>query len=171
MDNILGFIATYWLEFVLSGCAAGVVALGKVFYNLIKKELSHNKEEFKSEIQKGQEEFYKKFNEEIKITYEQTLSNDRALEEQISRNQSQSEQEDVKIENEMEMLKRGLLSIQGKQFKEDCRALLKEDHVLTIDEYEQIEEDHSAYNGLGGNHHGDNLFNLVQKKAEETFSK
>lgn len=41
------------------------------------------------------------------------------------------------------------------------------DHTITIEEYQQINEDHEAYHALGGNHNGDALFDLVRKKAEK----
>lgn len=64
-------------------------------------------------------------------------------------------------------LKRGLLSVQGRQFKADCKRLLDPNHVITIEEFQQINEDHEAYHALGGNHNGDAIFELVKKKAEE----
>lgn len=171
MNGLWDFIATYWLEFLFGIIAAGILAVGKIMFSLIKKELQRNREDFKAEIQKGQEKFYNKFNCDIKNTYEQTLQNDKELEEQIVHNQEASEQEDIKIENEINILKNGVLSIQGKQFKEECRRVLDEKYVLTIDEYEQLEKDHDVYNSLGGNHTGDSLFKLVQKKVEENFAK
>ena len=38
------------------------------------------------------------------------------------------------------------------------------------DEWEEIDADHEAYNGLGGNHKGDHLYELVKKKAENTLT-
>ena len=55
--------------------------------------------------------------------------------------------------------------MQGKNFKSDCRRLLDENHEITLDEWEEIDADHEAYNGLGGNHRGDELFELVKKKV------
>lgn len=60
--------------------------------------------------------------------------------------------------------------MQGKNFKSDCRRLLDENHEITLDEWEEIDADHEAYNGLGGNHRGDELFELVKKKVENTIT-
>lgn len=68
-----------------------------------------------------------------------------------------------------EAIKDGVLSIQGKEFKQECRDLLQPDHEITIEEYEQFEKDHDAYNSLGGNHEGDHLYELVKKKVEGTL--
>ena len=67
----------------------------------------------------------------------------------------------------LKSLKRGLLSVQGRQFKTDCKKLLTEGHTITFEEFQQINEDHQAYHDLGGNHNGDTLFDLVKKKAEK----
>jgi len=70
----------------------------------------------------------------------------------------------------MSHLKAGLLSMQGKEFKAECRKLLDENHQITLDEWEELDADHEAYNGLGGNHRGDQLFEMVKKKAENIFT-
>lgn len=66
----------------------------------------------------------------------------------------------------MALIKQGLLSLQGRDFREECYRLLKENHVITLEEYEQVESDHAAYNALGGNHNGDHLYELVKHKVE-----
>ena len=45
-----------------------------------------------------------------------------------------------------------------------CEWLLSPDHVITVQEYEQFEEDYVAYKGLGGNHRGDALYKSVVEK-------
>lgn len=71
----------------------------------------------------------------------------------------------------MSALKGGLLSVQGRNFKSQCRHLLEEDHGITLDEWEEIDADHEAYNSLGGNHKGDELFELVKQKAANHITK
>jgi hypothetical protein len=64
----------------------------------------------------------------------------------------------------METLKDGILSIQGRNFKTDCRLLLQKDHVITQEEWESISVAHDIYNSLGGNHDGDRLYEDVETK-------
>ena len=80
---------------------------------------------------------------------------DAAIQEQI-----------VAIQNNLTTLTGGMLSIQGRQFKEECRVLLQEDHNITLAEFEHITNEHRIYNELHGNHEGDNLYNLVEIKYE-----
>ena len=68
------------------------------------------------------------------------------------------------IRNNLTTLTEGILSIQGRQFKEECRALLENDHEITLKEFEHITNEHRIYNALHGNHDGDDLYNLVEIK-------
>lgn len=72
---------------------------------------------------------------------------------------------DVELQEQIDILKRGILSIQGKSFKHECRELLKEDHEVSLEEFEMLQEDHNIYNSLGGNHDGDTLFKMVENKT------
>ena len=58
----------------------------------------------------------------------------------------------------------GVLSIQGKDFKSECRYLLDDDHKITTDEFEELEDEFSVYTNLGGNGRGAELFNAVRSK-------
>ena len=84
-----------------------------------------------------------------------------ALEELTKR----SDANDKIIKQEMDGIKAGLLTIQGDVFKGKCRELLKGEKI-SLEQFEQCERDHAAYNTLGGNHAGDELFKLVKKKFE-----
>ena len=101
------------------------------------------------------EEFYQKIQNDIALGYQNSQKDDDTIKEDITG-----------VKGVIESLKAGLLSVQGRQFKEDCKKLLAEEHTITFDEYQQIVADHAAYKSLGGNHNGDALFNLVVKKAE-----
>lgn len=76
---------------------------------------------------------------------------------------------DETIHIEIDSLRSGMLSIQGRNFKNDCHKLLKADHTIDLKEYEQLLADHIAYNKLGGNHEGDALFAMVEAKYKNTI--
>ncbi len=76
---------------------------------------------------------------------------------------------DEVIHEEIDSLRGGMLSIQGRNFKNDCHKLLKADHVIDLKEYESLLADHIAYNKLGGNHEGDALFRMVEAKYKNTI--
>ena len=74
--------------------------------------------------------------------------------------------EDKRIHHEIDIIKDGMLSVEGRAFRNECRRLLEEGHVITLNEYEAILAEHVTYNNLGGNHEGDGLFSMVQVKYQ-----
>ena len=78
---------------------------------------------------------------------------------------------DERIEGTLTNMQDGMLAIQGRNFKNDCHKLLKPDHVIFYKEYEQLVADHAVYNKLGGNHEGDELFEMVKAKYKNTIGK
>lgn len=138
----------YWIEVVFGLLVAGGGWFIKRYFSL---EAMRR--------QKEQDEFYNKIKNEINREHENSLKDDEALHTEVNG-----------LSAILNSLKKGLLSVQGRQFKEDCKKLLAAEHIMTIEEYQQINEDHQAYHALGGNHNGDALFELVKKKAEKEIN-
>ena len=80
---------------------------------------------------------------------------------------TKSKKDDEQLVELIKVIKDGLLSVQGDMFKNKCETLLQEDYKISIEEYEQLTLDHDAYNNLGGNHEGDQLFELVEEKVKK----
>lgn len=162
---MLDFIAKYWLEFVFGLVAGCIVFIIKQYYSSKEKLHEQDQEDFKQDI-------IDTINKDIE---EQVLRSDNAdekLEGLISELSDSVKNLSIgisTIQNQMmidnvQALKAGVLSMQGKVFKGDCRRLLEPNHLITEEEYEDIVADHKSYNGLGGNHIGDSLFLSVMKK-------
>ena len=145
---MLEFAIKYWIEFLFTLIVTGGTFVVKRYMSLIKKER-----------QQKEDEFYKKLQNEIISSLNKTEATDKLLEKEIN-----------EVSDSLLTLKRGLLSVQGKEFRRYCRKLLEEDHEITLREFEQVSKDHEAYNSLGGNHEGDRLYDLVKKKAENTLT-
>lgn len=146
---MLQFIIQYWVEFLFGLIISGLSVWARYHWKQFKKA--------KAQTEKN---FLDKVKTEIDSTYEQTKKDDIILKEEIN-----------SITQQVELLQKGILSLQGKEFKQECAKLLKVDHKITLEEYEQLMEDHEAYNGLGGNHKGDQLFTLVTEKFEKNLNK
>lgn len=145
------FIIKYWLEFLFGT----IIAIGGVFG---KKFISSLKEIHKSR----QKAAYEEFQHRIHAEFIESTEDVRAL--------AQENKNEIKeMKQMMVALTQGVLSIHGREFKNQCWDLLEDDHEITLDEYEDISADHEAYNALGGNHEGDRLFSLVQKKFEKSL--
>lgn len=104
--------------------------------------------------------------------YIKMSQNERKVEQEKFKSEVTSEikAEIQPLKDELNILKEGTLSMQGKQFKETCTLYLDPNHKLTLEEYKQLIKDHDAYNALGGNHEGDRLFALVERKADNTLT-
>lgn len=139
---MLEFILKYWIEFLFGLVIAGGGFIIKRTLKSYKQERADEKKDFLKEIQKEiQAEFVR------------------------------SDKKETELQNEIKILKNGLLSIQGRTFKSNCKKLLEEDHEISLEEYEEITKDHDAYNSLGGNHNGDQLYQLVRQKVENSWTK
>ena len=139
---MLEFVLKYWIEFLFGG----VSAIGSY---MIKRTLKS----FRQERADEKEAFLEGIKDEIRAEFER------------------SNKKETELAEEIKVLKAGLLSIQGRTFKSNCRRLLDPDHDISLEEYEEITKDHDAYNSLGGNHNGDQLYQLVRKKVEDSWAK
>ena len=131
------FIAKYWIEF-LFGLFISIAGFFVRRYLKLEKENS----------QREREDFKNLLTAEIEKKSETSLL------------------EDASIREDIKLLKKGVLSFQGRMFKDHCRLLLEPSVEITLAEFEEIESEHAAYNGLGGNHEGDVLYGLVKRKFE-----
>lgn len=135
------FIIKYWIEFVFGAILA-------IAGFVIKRTLKS----YQQERLEGKEAFLESIRTEIRAEFER------------------SNKKETELQNEIKILKAGLLSVQGRIFKNNCHRLLEQHHEITLEEYEEITKDHEAYNSLGGNHNGDQLYLLVRKKVEESWA-
>lgn len=156
---MLDFIFKYWVEFLFGIIAVGITAFFKQFFAMYKKEHARAQEELCTKLSKEITENFDKAHKETLVAYDLSQKDDKKLQTQIDF-----------MQDEMKSVKKGLLSVQGKQFKEECRRLLEDGHDITLDEFQELDTDHEAYNALGGNHNGDHLFDLVKKKVENTLA-
>ena len=143
---LLEFVIKYWVEFDF-----GLIVTGGGYF--VRRYLKMRENEQNEERAK----FYDNFKKDIFIKYDEI--------------KKESENGDLELQKQLDLLRKGILSLQKKEFFKECQALLEEDHELTLDEYQQCIEDHDAYNGLKGNHRGDSLFALVEEKAKHISDK
>lgn len=142
---MLAFIAQYWLNFLLGAVAGGLTLLCKKIWKMYQSEKTHQKT-------KEQKEFYDGLKDTIRECSEESREGDKILQEQI------------------DIIKGGILSIQRRSFKQECRELLKENHTVILEEFETLQDEHNIYHSLGGNHDGDTLFEMVEKKVSNTLT-
>ena len=184
LETIGSIVLKYWVELILGLIVTGGGFVIKRYLRLEKEERQREQKEYfdnvlkkiqteNQHVLKSLEKEHDKMNQNSEDKYNEINTKvDQALE--AGREESKSddavlEKEISALEKNITALTAGVLSMQGKEFRNNCRKLLAEDHVITLDEWEELDKDHMAYNGLGGNHKGDNLFSLVKKKIEAGF--
>lgn len=149
-EQVLDIFVKYWLQWIFGLIAAGIVIWAKHIIKLEKESVNRVKAEQMKEMR---EEIVDELTEKINKIEQKSDENDRIMKEEIE-----------VLSNNVENLTIGVLSLQGKQFRDQCIFLLTPEHIITVDEYEQFEEDYVAYKGLGGNHTGDALHTRVVDK-------
>lgn len=185
LETIGSIVLKYWVEFILGLIVAGGGFLIKRYLRLEKEERQREQREYfdkmlekiqseNQQILKSLEKEHDKMNQNSEDKYNEINTKvDKALEagrEESKANDAVLEKEISALKKNITALTAGVLSMQGKEFRNNCRKLLAEDHIITLDEWEELDIDHTAYNGLGGNHKGDHLFSLVKKKVEAGFA-
>ena len=161
--NTLGdFIVKYWLEVVFSLVCAAVAYVARHYVKLIKQEKKKHEEEIIATLNTKLDE------------HKATISNDLERYSQnllgiVQEKNNELLEADRLIHEEMDQIKGGMLSIQGREFKNTCHEMLKQTHIIDVKEYEQLLADHIVYNNLGGNHEGDALFAMVEAKYRNTI--
>ena len=148
---VLEWIAKYWINWACMLVAAGIAIFAKHYVKLQKQALE------------------KKWQDKEKNMCGKIIC---TLEEQIQKVEIQSTEEDQRLHTELEeihqdvdILESGMLSLQGRQFRDLCEKLLSTGYYITVDEYEEFETEYEVYKKLGGNHRGDALHDRVVDKV------
>lgn len=150
--EVLQWIAKYWVEWLCGLVTGGVILLTKRYIKM-QKQIAENK-----------------WKEKEKTMCSKIIAN---FDEKISKVEAQSQEGDNKLHKELDQIhhevdnmESGILSIQGKQFRDNCERLLQHSHYITVDEYEEFETEYEVYKELGGNHRGDALHDRVVDKVQ-----
>lgn len=171
MENVLQWIAQYWVSWVCALIAGGIALFAKHYISIEKKvaeekwkdkeknmcgKIITNFDEKISEVKDTSNQKESKIHQEIEKIREDMSIKDNQLSADLNNMQS-----------EINSIENGILSIQGKQFRDFCKNLLQKGHIITVDEYEDFETEYEVYKGLGGNHKGDALHDRVVEKFDK----
>lgn len=147
---MLQFIEQYWLQ-VLFGL---LISGGGLYLKHCRKVIARYKKDEK-------EEFHKAIIKEVGDKISTSLN---PIVEKIDN----IEETNKILTDKISIVEKGLLSVMGSNFKRRCEAFLQPEHEISLQEFNELQEDHEAYNALGGNHIGDQLFDLVCEKYSHT---
>lgn len=175
---LLDFIIKYWTEFLFGIVAAGILAGGRYIWTLFKNRLKDGLEEqitsITDVITKRMSETDEKLeakNTSLTQQIGELQADMKIMQQEIQKNKNDENLIEKKIdilEDNLNTLKGGILSLQRKDFKEECRKLLNQKEAITYEQYTMLQHEHTVYNSLGGNHEGDQLFKLVSMRYANT---
>lgn len=111
-------------------------------------------------IQEKMDNQYDKTQKQIDTCYSR-------LDNKISEFIEESREADKQTTKLIDNVRGDVLTIEGAQFRAECRKLLERGHIITQEEFNTITLEHDAYNNLGGNHEGDMLFEMVREKHRD----
>ena len=154
MLKLIDFIVKYWVEVVFSLICGAVAFVVRHHVKLIIADKKRHEEDVLKAIDTKFDEQKTDMKEQMSECYANLIS-------VVKESEERSMEEDRKIHKEIDIIKDGMLSVEGRAFRNECRRLLEEGHVITLNEYEAILAEHVTYNNLGGNHEGDGLFSMV----------
>lgn len=177
-SSLLDFFVKYWTEFLFGIVAAGILAGGRYIWTLFKNRLRDSLEEqitsITDIIAKRMSETDEKLEAKNTSLTQQigVLQADmKIMQQEIQTNKNDENLIEKKIdtlEDNLNTLKDGILSLQRKEFKEECRRLLNQEEAITYEQYTILQREHTVYNSLGGNHEGDQLFKLASMRYANT---
>lgn len=177
-SSLLDFLVKYWTEFLFGIVAAGILAGGRYIWTLFKNRLRDSLEEqitsITDVIAKRMSETDEKLEAKNTSLTQQigALQADmKIMQQEIQTNKNDENLIEKKIdtlEDNLNTLKDGILSLQRKEFKEECRRLLNQEEAITYEQYTILQREHTVYNSLGGNHEGDQLFKLASMRYANT---
>lgn len=151
------FILKYWVEVMFGLIVSGLSFACRRYWKLWRAEQQHQKTE-------EQEAFYNGILEKIDERFEKMNERFEALDNKVEQKINEVRKDVQNSDAEQKILKEGLLSVQGNNFKRQCKALLEPTHQISDTEWLQHQIDFEAYERLGGNDDGHELHNAVAHK-------
>ena len=167
MENVLQWIAQYWVSWVCALIAGGIAIFAK-HYISIEKKVAEEKWKDKEKNMCGT--IITTFEDNLDEVRKNSSEREASIRNDLTTMHDELVKKDSEIKKDIGTLQDGILSIQGKQFRELCENLLEQDYI-TVEEYEDFETEYAVYKGLGGNHKGDALHERVVAKYDRQKSK
>lgn len=156
--EVLQWIAKYWVEWLCTLITGGVILFAKRYISMHKKVIE---QEWKDKEKHMCGKIIENFDEKIHKVEQQSSEEDTRIHEELDGLHVELDD----IHDDIGHLGSGILSIQGKQFKDYCERLLQTGHYIDVEEYEEFESEYEVYKSLGGNHRGDALHDRVVDKV------
>lgn len=158
------FILKYWVEVVFGLIVSGLSFACRRYWKLWRAEQQYQKTEEQKAFYDGVLEKIDERFEKMNERFEETNNRITALDDKVEQKINEVRKDVQSSDAQQKILKEGLLSVQGNNFKRQCKALLEPTHKISETEWLQHQIDFEAYKRLGGNDDGHDLHNSVAHK-------
>lgn len=158
------FILKYWVEVLFGIVVTGGGFLLKHHFKLFKESLDHKMEERDDKPLEKMTKVLTASNKTIQDSIDKLRSD---IKDDIDGVYAElvDLKDDIKdVRKDVESIRRGVLDVQGPQFKVKCKEALQDSHQITVDEWLALKKEYEIYTGMGGNSDGSELYKLVHEK-------
>lgn len=145
---MIDFILKYWIEFLFGL----IVLVGGIAFKYLSKLIKKDQHEKLQEQFNG---FYNKINDNLLVRFDTLEEEDRKINNRLD-----------DMERDLRSQRKGILSLHRRKFLDDCRQFLDNDKEITLEDFNRVQREHKVYNDLGGNHEGDENWELFKAKYE-----
>ena len=158
------FILKYWVEVLFGIVVAGGGFLLKHHFKLFKESLDHKMEERDNKLLEKMTKLLAASNKTIQDSLDKLRSDTKDDIDGVYVELVDLKDDIQGVRKDVESIRRGVLDIQGPQFKAKCKEILQDSHQITVDEWLALKKEYEIYSGMGGNSDGSELYKLVHEK-------
>ena len=158
------FILKYWVEVLFGIVVTGGGFLLKHHFKLYKESLDHKMEERDDKLLEKMTKVLTANNQTIQDSIDKLRSDTKDDIDGVYAELVDLKDDIRDVRKDVESIRRGVLDVQGPQFKAKCKEVLQDSHQITVDEWLALKKEYEIYTGMGGNSDGSELYKLVHEK-------
>lgn len=158
------FILKYWVEVLFGIVVTGGGFLLKHHFKLFKESLDHKMEDRDDKLLDKVAKLLAAGNKTIQESIDKLRSDTKDDIDGVYAELVDLKDDIKDIRKDVESIRRGVLDVQGPQFKAKCKEVLQDSHQITVDEWLALKKEYEIYTGMGGNSDGSELYKLVHEK-------
>lgn len=158
------FILKYWVEVLFGIVVTGGGFLLKHHFKLFKESLDHKMEERDDKLLEKMTKMLTACNKTIQDSIDKLRSDTKDDIDGVYAELVDLKDDIKDVRKDVGSIRRGVLDVQGPQFKAKCKEVLQDSHQITVDEWLALKKEYEIYTGMGGNSDGSELYKLVHEK-------
>lgn len=158
------FILKYWVEVLFGIVVTGGGFLLKHHFKLYKESLDHKMKERDDKLLEKMTKVLTASNQTIQDSIDKLRSDTKDDIDGVYAELVDLKEDIRDVRKDVESIRRGVLDVQGPQFKAKCKEILQDSHQITVDEWLALKKEYEIYTGMGGNSDGSELYKLVHEK-------